>query len=178
VIGVVLSEFVDFSEQRLGASLPDVAFDARARYDAAELLALVDRVAAGAGMTRRSVLESFGLHLFGRFATLYPVFFVEAGSALDLLRTINTYVHGEVQKLYPEATFPHFDVEAPSPRRLELVYRSTRPLADLADGLIRGCIQHFGESIEMERLDPPDAGGHEARFVLTGPPPARRRRRA
>lgn len=178
MVGVILSEFVDFAEQRLGASVPEAAFDARAIYDPAELLALVDRVAAGATMTRGAVLERFGAHLFGRFAALYPVFFVEAASAMDLLRTINTYVHGEVQKLYPGASFPHFDVEAPSPRRLELAYRSARPLADLADGLIRGCVAHFGESIEIERHDPPDPSGHEARFVLTGPPPPRRRRRA
>jgi len=49
------------------------------------------------------------------------------------------------------------------------VYHSKRPLADLAEGLIRGCIAHFGEAIEVERHDPRNARGYEARFVLELP---------
>jgi heme-NO-binding protein len=175
VTGVVLTELVEFVETRLGVGLPDASFSAAVRYDTATFLGVVDRAAAAAGLTRRVLLERFGVHLFGRFAALYPVFFV-GGSAMDLLRQINTYVHGEVQKLYPDAEFPAFDVHAPAPGRLELSYRSSRPLADLADGLIRGCVAHFGEPIRVERHDPPDAGGHAARFVLTEAAPRTRRR--
>jgi hypothetical protein len=45
-------------------------------------------------------------------------------------------------------------------------YRSARPLADLADGLIRGCIEHFGEPIRVVREDLPGEPGTSARFVL------------
>jgi hypothetical protein len=94
---------------------------------------------------------------------------------MDLFRRINTYVHGEVQKLYPDAEFPAFDVRSPEPGRLELGYHSSRPLADLAEGLIRGCIAHFGQPIQVERHEPPGANGCDARFVLTAPEPPRRR---
>src|SRR6185369_1145878 len=99
VTGVVLTEFVEFAEGRLAIPLPDASFSVPEHYEPATFLALVDRVATQAALTRRAVLERFGVHLFGRFAALYPAFFV-GGSAMDLLRTINTYVHGEVQKLY------------------------------------------------------------------------------
>lgn len=172
--GVVLTEFVEFAEARLGVAMPGASFSATGRYEAGILLAAVDRAAADAGSTRSAVLERFGVHLFGRFAALYPAFFF-GGSAMDLLRQINTYVHGEVQKLYPDAEFPDFDVDASAPGRLELVYHSSRPLADLADGLIRGCIAHFGQPISVERHDPPDADGRTARFVLAETTPRRRR---
>ena len=100
-----------------------------------------------------------------RFAALYPVFFFDAESALDLLGGINSYVHEEVQKLYPDAQFPHFDVARESADRLTLVYRSARPLADLADGLIRGCVAHFGRPVTVEREDLAPDGRH-TRFVL------------
>jgi hypothetical protein len=53
-----------------------------------------------------------------------------------------------------------------------MAYRSTRPFADLADGLIRGCIDHFGKPIDVAREDVPGAGGTAARFVLTARAPA------
>jgi heme-NO-binding protein len=174
VTGVVLTEFVEFAEGRLAIPLPDASFSVPEHYEPATFLALVDRVATQAGLTRRAVLERFGVHLFGRFAALYPAFFV-GGSAMDLLRTINTYVHGEVQKLYPGAEFPAFDVREPAAGQLELGYHSSRPLADLADGLIRGCVAHFGTPIRVERHDPPDADGTAARFVLVDATPRRRR---
>jgi len=48
-----------------------------------------------------------------------------------------------------------------------MLYRSSRPLADLAEGLIAGCIAHFGEPILMSRDN--SANSHETyvRFVLT-----------
>ena len=29
-------------------------------------------------------------------------------------------------------------------------YRSSRPLADLAEGLIAGCVDHYGERVRIE----------------------------
>jgi hypothetical protein len=80
---------------------------------------------------------------------------------------IDGYVHGEVKKLYPDAEFPRFEVAAPARGRLELADSSTLPLADLAEGLIRGCIAHFGNRVDVRRVDPPDGSGHAARFSLT-----------
>jgi hypothetical protein len=166
VKGLIFAEFVEFAETRLGVPLPGAAFRADRNYPSGELMPLVERVGREAGLSSGSVLVAFGRYLFARFATLYPVFFVDAGSALDLLARINTHVHDEVRKLYPDAEFPRFDVERPAAGRLALVYRSRRPLADLAEGLIRGCIAHFGDQISVERHDSPGDAGHEARFVL------------
>ena len=173
--GVVLAEFVQFAEARFGLPPPPVAYNAVETYAFADLIGLVEATVARSALTAPEVLRSFGAHLFGRFTALYPIFFVDAGSAFDLLARINTYVHGEVQKLYPDAEFPRFDVERTGNKRLELVYRSSRPLADLAEGLIRGCIAHFGQAIAVRREDlEPD--GRAARFVLEAGGNATRRR--
>jgi hypothetical protein len=170
--GVVLAEFVQFAESRFGVPPPTPAPDALGSYPYEDLATLVGAAAAHAGTPPRDLLRTFGVHLFGRFAALYPIFFFDAGSALDFLGRINTYVHGEVQKLYPDAEFPRFDVARRSASKLELVYRSNRPLADLAEGLIRGCIAHFGRPISVHREDL-DADGREARFVLEASPARR-----
>jgi hypothetical protein len=71
-----------------------------------------------------------------------------------------------VKKLYPDVEFPRFEVHSRAPGRLEMVYRSRRPLADLADGLIRGCVAWFGDPIDVDRQDLDAADGRAARFTL------------
>ncbi|HEV7735057.1 MAG TPA: heme NO-binding domain-containing protein [Candidatus Binatia bacterium] len=178
--GIVFAEFVEFVER----DLPDAAgcvAGRRYRHDEHppddELLALVDATAAAAGTSAADVLRRFGVHLFGAFANLYPVFLTGEDSALSLLVRIDSHVHDEVRKLYPDAAFPRFEVSHPAAGTLELVYGSPRPLADLADGMIRGCIAHFGEPIDVRREDLGAGDGRAARFTLTAHSSQRRRRR-
>jgi hypothetical protein len=178
--GIVFAEFVEFVERRLPAAAGCVA-GRRYRHDEnppdEELLQLVTAVAATAHRSTAAVLRDFGVDLFAAFASLYPVFLAGEDSAIDMLSRIDTYVHDEVQKLYPDAAFPRFDPQRPSADRLELTYASRRPLADLADGLIRGCIAHFGDPVDVEREDVGERDGRAARFALTAQSSQRKRRR-
>jgi hypothetical protein len=47
-----------------------------------------------------------------------------------------------------------------------LLYQSSRHFADLAEGLIRGCAKHYGETLEIGREDLPFEGGSRVRFTL------------
>jgi Haem-NO-binding len=174
--GILFTDFVDFMERELPAAAGEVgigAYSPLGSYPEDELLALVARASEAAGLPASDVLRRFGAHLFRTLATLYPVFVDGVGSALELLGGIETYVHGEVKKLYPDAEFPRFEVQASS-EKLELVYRSRRPLADVAEGMIRGCIAWFGDRLELDRQDMDAADGRAARFTLRAAP----RRRA
>ena len=71
-----------------------------------------------------------------------------------------------MKKLYPDAELPVFQHDL-DPDRMVFVYSSKRPFGDLAEGLIRGCIDYFGESITLVREDLPCEGGAHARFTLT-----------
>jgi len=168
--GIILTTFVEFAERELAGAAdgPSTAsYSPVIDYPDDELLGLVARTSDAAGVATPDVLRRFGAYLFRTFATLYPVFLDGVESALDLLGGIETYVHGEVKKLYPDAEFPTFEVRAPAAGRLELVYRSRRPLADLAEGLIHGCVAHFGERVTIRRQDLGDpADGRAARFML------------
>ncbi len=102
---------------------------------------------------------------------MYPAFLADAESALTFLANIETYVHAELQELYPDAQFPVFDCEWLGDGRLRMVYRSRRRLADLAEGLIEGCIAHFDEEITVQREDLPGDDGQVVRFELVATPP-------
>jgi hypothetical protein len=173
--GEIFNEFLEFAAESLGPERAAAvkacpggaaAYDAAGRYDFAELVRLADRVAEARGESRADVLTRFGAHLFRYFAALYPSFLDEAPSAIALLAHIDTYVHRELQKLYPEAEFPGFECVAIASGGLQMTYRSTKPLADLAEGLIRGSVDHFGDPVRIAREDLPGPAGTAARFVL------------
>ncbi len=86
------------------------------------------------------------------------------------MMNVESYVHVEVRKLYPDAELPYFECEAPDEKHMVMTYRSTRPLADLAEGLIAGCAAHFGETIDIAREDLPGERGTHVRFTLTKQP--------
>jgi hypothetical protein len=179
--GILFTDFVEFMERELPAAAGEVAIGAYSplgSYPEDELLALVARAGEAAGLPASDVLRRFGAHLFRTLATLYPVFLDGVGSAFELLGGIETYVHGEVKKLYPDAEFPGFEVRSRAPGRLELVYRSRRPLADLAEGMIRGCIAWFGDRVDLDRQDLDAADGRAARFTLRAARVRAPRRRA
>ena len=85
----------------------------------------------------------------------------------SLLEKVDSTIHVEVRKLYPDAELPRFKCDSSEPRRLTMIYQSPRGFADFAAGLIEGCIEHFGETIDVQREDLAGGQGTHVRFSLT-----------
>jgi len=176
--GIVFTELLEMVEDTFGPETADRiilasdlptrgAYTAVGTYDHQEATRLVASLSKETGIPVAELLRTFGQHLFRRFGTLYPHFFAGSRSAFEFLAQIDQYIHVEVQKLYPDAELPLFDYEEVGPDRLVMVYRSKRALSDLADGLIRGCAAHFGETIDLRRDDLSQGQGTVVRFTLT-----------
>ena len=73
----------------------------------------------------------------------------------------------EVRKLYPEAELPSFQCDTSRPGSMRLTYQSTRPFAPLAEGLLRGCLSHYGEVADVDVEDLSAGAGTAARFLIT-----------
>lgn len=171
--GIILAELAQYAAATFpttGEVAATRSYDARAVYSRGELVDLAERLSQSARVTTADLLRGFGVHLFGRFAALYPAFFVEAEAAIPFLAEINGYVHGEVQKIYPDAQLPRFDCSPTADGGLEMTYLSDRALPDLAEGLIRGCIAHFGDPIEVRREEGSGPPGRAVRFLLRPDP--------
>jgi hypothetical protein len=176
--GMVFTEFLEMVEDRFSPEIADQIIDETdldsggaytriGTYDHREMIALVDRLSALTGVSVTELLQVYGRHLFGRFSASYPIFFEDVHSIFDFLPRVHAYIHVEVRKLYPDAELPVLEAEQPTPDQLRLTYRSKRPFSPLAEGLIRGCIDHYGEAVEVETIDLSDGSGHAATFVLT-----------
>ncbi|MHC5537349.1 heme NO-binding domain-containing protein [Singulisphaera rosea] len=177
--GIVFREFLEMVEEVFGMDVTDRiieesglpsggAYTSVATYDHHEILTLVGKLHEQTQIPVADLVRAFGRHLFQRFVTLYPAFFVDVPSAFAFLERIDGIIHVEVRKLYPDAELPGFECEPLDPDRLVMTYRSQRPFAELAEGLIQGCVEHYKEAITIEREDlegSPDET--RARFLLT-----------
>jgi len=164
--GMVFTEFLEMVESKFSADMVDDiiddanlpsggAYTAVGTYDHAELVAMVVALSIRTGVAAPALVQVFGEHLFGRFHALYPGFFQSATSALDFLEGIETVIHTEVRKLYPDAQLPQFDCTR-SADGLQMLYSSPRHFGDLAEGLIKGAVAHFGDKLEVTRNDQPN----------------------
>lgn len=176
--GVIFTEFLEMVEARFGLELTDRIIEGSAlstggaytsvgTYDAREMGRLVGQLSGETGIAVPDLLKVFGEHLFTRLATGYPHFLDGVDSAFGLLMRIEGVIHPEVLKLYPDAELPQFDIQRTGPEQMMMVYRSPRGLADLAEGLIRGCAAWFNETIEIEREDLSGGRNTHVRFTLT-----------
>ena len=176
--GMVFTEFFEMVGIRFSADMVDDiiddadlpsggAYTAVGTYDHSEMVALVVALSKRSGMEVRDLLLAFGEYLFGRFVVGYPSFFTGTTDAFKFLSGIEEIIHAEVRKLYPDAELPKFDVEHHDAQRLVLVYDSRRHFEDLAEGLMRGCVAHFGGGIAVAREMLGDGDARRERFVLT-----------
>ncbi len=173
--GVIFVELVNFIEDSFGMELADRvlsnttlasggAYTSVGTYASSEAFAIVESVAAESNLPASDLLRTFGEHLFSRLVAGHPEFLVAVDGPITMLRQIEHHIHVEVRKLYPDAELPHFTYEPSGPDELVMVYRSSRGLADLCEGLIRGCYAYFGKPILLTRQPLPGRTGTAARF--------------
>lgn len=165
--GMVFTEFLDMVEQTWSPEVADRliaqadsatggAYTAVGTYDHRELVRMVQALAVESSMPVPELLRRFGHHLAKTFAVRFPAFFQAQPTLFDFLSSIDAVIHVEVLKLYPDAELPSFRVEQRSDELMTLIYRSTRHMAPLAEGLIEGAAQHYGRTVRVDQSTQPD----------------------
>jgi len=176
--GMIFTEFLEMVEEHFSlvmvdkiitaADLPSGgAYTAVGTYPHGEIVQLVVNLSKETNIPVNTLLHSFGQRLFQRFAVRYAHFLDHAPSAFAFLEKLESYVHAEVKKLYPEAELPTFECDKVSEQCMVMLYQSHRSMSDVAHGLIEGCFQHFQENVQIERTDLSAGNGSIVRFVLT-----------
>ena len=176
--GIVFTEFLEMVEQAFSPEMADRiivaselphggAYTAVGTYPHEEIVRLVVQLSQATGTPVPGLVRAFGQHLFRRFVVLYPGFFPAGMDALTFLAGVESHIHVEVLKLYPDAQLPRFETRHHDADRLVLDYRSERAMHDLAEGLIAGCIAHFGAPVRLLKEVEDGSSGTRARFTLT-----------
>lgn len=161
--GIIFTEFLTMVEQAHGLDMVDTIIDksdlpsggsytAVGTYPHSEIVSLVINLSQETSTEVPDLLKAFGQYLFHSLAKSYPSFVKESTDPLDFLEQVETYIHVEVRKLYPDAELPTFECSRPnSPDQLHMVYHSIRHMEDVCEGLIRGSLEHFGVQATVER---------------------------
>ncbi|MFY0606777.1 MAG: heme NO-binding domain-containing protein [Cyclobacteriaceae bacterium] len=174
--GVVFTEYLEFVENSFGYDMVDELmnscelesggiYTAVGSYEFTELVQLLIKTCELSKKDPDFLLRKFGWHLFDYFTKGYPQFFATASTSFDVLSALDSTIHPEVLKLYPDAELPKFDIEKKGGDTLVMVYKSSRKMSDFAEGLIEACMHHFEEkgTIQTEKLD---ANGETVRFII------------
>lgn len=175
--GIVFTEFIELVEDMFSPEIADAiieesdlasggSYTSVLSYDHKEMIELVALLSKKTKIPVEELLKTYGRRLCARFAMLYPDFFTGVFSTLDFLETVESHIHVEVKKLYVDAEVPSFQTDRVNGEEMRMLYSSLRPFADLAEGLIIGTADHFGELINLEREDWREGDRYCARFSL------------
>ena len=177
MLGVVFTEFLNMVEEKFDLDTVDAiidpakiendgAYTAVGSYSHRDIVSLVIALSQHANAPVDDLVHTFGHHLAGRFAKLYPQFFDGYTDPFEFLSTVDRHIHREVKKLYPNAQLPSIQTEQIDEHSLAVVYQSHRSFGKLAEGLIQGALDYYScdATIETENLSPDDASN--VRFIV------------
>ena len=174
--GMVFTELVEFVEEKFGFEVADAMLEASllsekgsytqaANYSFDELLSIVIKLSEVTNIDVNTLIETYARHLFGRIAGMYSPLMQGFTSSLPFIAQVDTFIHPEVKKLYPDADLPSFQVIELDENKLVIDYVSTKPLMSMAVGLMHGAADHFQERLDIH-FDENPADGIRARFTV------------
>ena len=162
--GIIFTEFMDLVDEAFGLETVDAilqdtelesggSYTSLGTYDHKEILALVGALSKKTGVPVPDLVKTFGGHLIKTFTTKFAEFFEAEPDTLAFLTKIEGHIHMEVRKLYDNTELPTFECEYESERILWVIYRSHRPFADLAHGMIEATGKYYGNDLKITRED-------------------------
>lgn len=160
--GIVFTQFLSMSEQLYGYKVVDEIIEesnlpsqgiytAVGTYDHSEIVTLLVNLSKKVSVPPAILLRTFGRHLFVGLANTYPHLLQGTEKAFDLLKLIDSHIHVNVLKLYPDAQLPHFEITQVDDITLWMDYTSERNMGELAHGLIEQCIVHYGQKANVSQ---------------------------
>ena len=175
--GIVFTEFLEMVEEKFGYEMVDEiiaegdlpsggSYTSIGTYSHAEMVQLILGLSKRTQKDVPSLLKAFALYFFDTLEKNYPQFLQAADGAFDFLESIDSYIHVEVRKLYPDAELPTFETQLLADNTLKMIYTSERAMSDFAEGLMERAIGYYGESaiINKKKLT---EDGKKVQFIVT-----------
>lgn len=174
--GIVFREFLELVETKFGLEVVnDIiekselsskgAYTSIGTYDFSEMLQLLTNLSVKTKISIDDLLYTYGLHFFEVLKISYPTILDKYENPLDLLSSIDSHIHVEVRKIYPEAELPKFETLEKTNNSIVLKYISSRSMYAFALGLIEKTFNHYNSTatITQSKLN---EKGSEVMFVI------------
>ena len=174
--GIVFTEFLEHIEDTYGALMTERvieacdlksggAYTSVGTYPCEEMGQLVGALSRFTETHPSVLLQGFGGRLAKTFHSAYPQYF-EVPGYFDFVESIDSHIHVEVLKLYPDAELPQFVNVSRDDHTLVIDYISSRGLEDLAEGLLLASAAVFGDSVSVKSDVQEGSAGRVVRFTL------------
>lgn len=175
--GIVFKELISMMEDTFGEETTEEvlnsvqlesegAYTSVGYYDHKEILAIVTALAEKTKTPGNVLVKAFGRHMLDTFYNAHPDYF-KRPSCIDFIRSIDEYIHVEVKKLNPDAELPNLTFVEEN-GQTELHYKSKRPFADLAEGLLERCLEVFNDNLTLEVPERENSNERKFIFVQNG----------
>jgi len=175
--GIVFTEFLDLVETKFGLEVVDEIIEtaqpasggiytAIGTYDFAEMLSLLQALSTKTSLSVDDLLRVYADHFFAVLRDSYPGLIERYTDPIPLLASIEDHIHVEVQKIYPDAELPTFEVVEKTANTLIMIYTSSRAMYSFGLGLMHQVFSHFNKKAEivLEKIKP---DGTEVKFSIT-----------
>ena len=145
--GIVFTEFLELVEQKFGLEMVDRIitqsnleskgiYTAIGTYEFSEMLQLLQNLNDNTGIEINDLLRIYGEHFFSVLESNYSQLIERYSTPLEMLASVEKHIHVEVQKIYPDATLPTFDVISLEDKSLEMIYKSGKAMHHFGLGLM------------------------------------------
>lgn len=174
--GIIFTEFLELVEEKFGLEMVDKIinqseldsggiYTAIGTYEFGEMLQLISHLSENTDISVDDLLMVYSEHLFAALIKTHPNLVEHYKDPMDLLASIENHIHVEVQKIYPEAQLPTFELEERTDTKMVMVYKSDKALYMLGKGLMLETFKLFKipANIEFEKLN---EKGTEVRFII------------
>lgn len=159
--GIVFTELIEMVENQFGIEMVDRIiqpnelvskgiFTSVGTYPFSDLVAILGHLSQATGASITDLEKVFGQYLAGRFSKMYLPFFQRVNSVIELLHEVDTHIHIEVKKLYPDAELPQFETVQKSENKIEMIYRSQRKMFPFAEGLIDATASYYKQEVKTK----------------------------
>lgn len=179
--GIVFTEFLDMIDEKFGIEVTESvisnsktlstggSYTAVGTYPHHEMVQMVVALSEATSIPVPQLIEVFGKHLFTVLSSSHAPLMKNTVGLFDFLEKIESYIHIEVRKLYPDAELPRFETRlVKEGKSLEMIYYSERSMSALAVGLIKGASEYFKEPVDIETTDiSEDGSGSKVRIDVS-----------
>jgi hypothetical protein len=175
--GIVFTGFLEMVEEKYGIETVDEiignanlkskgAYTSIGTYHFSEMLQLLQNLSLKTKITENDLLQVYAEYFFSLLVRDYPDFFKMYSGPLDMLASIESHIHEEVLKIYPDAELPTFEVIDKNENALILIYKSSRAMCYFGLGLMYKTFEYFNSkaTIVLEKIEP---DGSEVKFIIT-----------
>lgn len=142
------------------------AYTSVGSYPDCEFQDLAQSAAEALGLSVNETVRWFGRRATPILAERYAHFFHAHKDARSFILSVNSIIHPEVRKIYPDAHCPDFVFEDREDGSLLMGYRSQRKLCELAHGFILGAADHYGQSVDVRHESCMHRGDQTCRLNL------------